>query len=110
MNSLRSHIVSKIAVLVLAILLLLPTAIKFTHAFNHYKHDVCLGEKSTHLHKSDLDCTFYKFKFSGNFLINFNNYNVFSPEEKQLKIDSQYYFLSSYQKLHFSLRGPPVQV
>jgi hypothetical protein len=48
MNALKSHIISKIAVRVIAVLLLLPSAVKFTHAFNHYKHQVCLGEKSTH--------------------------------------------------------------
>lgn len=110
MKSLRNHTISKITVGLISVLLLLPSAVKFTHSFNHYKHEICLGEKSTHLHKTDLDCQFYKFKFSSNFVLNFINYNVLFPEEKQLNIASQYYFLSSYQQLHFSLRGPPTQV
>jgi len=107
MNALKSHIISKIAVRVIAILLLLPSAVKFTHAFNHYKHEVCLGEKSTHLHKIDVNCKFYDFKLTNNYVLSDSNLNVFIPKTVYLKSTTEYVFLNTYQQLHFSLRGPP---
>jgi len=108
MNALKSHIISKITVRIIAILLLLPSAVKFTHAFNHYKHEVCLGEKSTHLHKVDLNCKFYDFKLTNNYVLSDSNFNVFIPKTVCLKSTAEYVFLNTYQQLHFSLRGPPV--
>tara|TARA_R110001583_G_scaffold191529_2_gene356744 strand:- start:2757 stop:3092 length:336 start_codon:yes stop_codon:yes gene_type:complete len=107
MHFLRAHIICKIFAITLALTLLLPSAVKFTHVFNHYKHEVCLGKTTTHLHKLDLDCKFYQFKFSGNFILNFYDFNVLSPDEKQLEIVSRYSFVNSYQQQHFTLRGPP---
>ena len=110
MNALKSHIISKIAVRVIAVLLLLPSAVKFTHAFNHSKHQVCLGEKSTHLHKVDLDCKFYDFQLSHNYFLSDSNFNLFVPPKVCIESTSEYVFLSIYQQLHFSLRGPPAHV
>ncbi len=107
MRFLREHILYKILALTLACAILIPTAVKFTHVFNHYKHEVCFGEKSTHLHKVDLNCKFYDFKLTQNFLVSHFLFNVFQPKQQHLKITSQYIFLSSFQQLHFSLRGPP---
>jgi hypothetical protein len=106
----REHIIYKILAFTLAWAILIPTAVKFTHAFNHYKHEVCLGEKTTHLHKLDLNCKFYDFKLTQNFLVSHFQFNAFIPKKLHLKIASQYIFLSSYQQLHFSLRGPPTLV
>lgn len=88
-------------------MLLLPSAIKVSHAFNHYKHEVCLGEKTTHFHKADLECKFYNFKLTQNYLVAHYSINAFKTKIVSIKTVSQYTFLSSYQKPHFSLRGPP---
>jgi len=104
---LKEHIIFKILSFTLAWAILIPTAVKFTHVFNHYKHEVCLGEKTTHLHKLELDCKFYDFKLTKNYLLAHFSFNVFETKKLPLKIVSPYIFLSSYQKLHFSLRGPP---
>ena len=103
----KHRVFFNIIVYTLVFALLLPSAVKFTHIFNHSKHEICLGKTTTHLHKLDLDCKFYQFKFSGNFILNFYDFNVLSPDEKQLEIVSRYSFVNSYQQQHFTLRGPP---
>ncbi len=108
MQTIKEHIIFKIVAISLVTTLLVPTAIKFNHIFEHHKHDVCLGEKSTHLHELNIDCDFYKFKLNNNnYTLTFFNFKLFSPKEKPLKIVSQYHSLSDYQCLQTSLRGPP---
>ena len=107
MHFLKEHIIFKILTFTLAWAILIPTAVKFTHAFNHYKHEVCLGEKTAHIHKLDLDCKFYEFKLTKNYLLGHFSFIVFESKKSPLKRVSPYIFLSSYQNLHFSLRGPP---
>lgn len=93
--------------LVLAVLL--PSAIKLTHAFNHHTHEVCEFDdnSSTHFHQSDLDCDFYTFK------LNKNQFFVLSQNEEQIEIPysklslEHYVSLHNYQQLSRYLRGPP---
>lgn len=107
MSQIKEHIVFKIITFSLALMLLVPSAIKFAHIFTHHNHKVCIGGQSTHIHKVDLDCDFHKFQLNQNFTLNNSYIELFSPQEKSLEIVSQYTFLSKYQRLHFSLRGPP---
>lgn len=110
MHTLKSHIISKITVRLIAILLLLPSAVKFTHAFNHFEHEVCLGGKSTHLHKVDLNCKFYDFKLNNTFYFTSEYVNL-RIEVPNFKISASLYtFLNNHRTLSFSLRGPPVLV
>ena len=110
MALLKNHITFRIIAIYVALLILTPTFVKFTHVFSHHEHEVCLGEKTTHLHKFDADCDFYKFKLSNSLSCTFLDALFFSEEENIPKIISDYYFLSAYQNLHFSLRAPPVLV
>lgn len=107
MIAIKKHIVFKILTFVLVASLLTPSVVKFTHIFAHHKHEVCLGEKTTHLHKFDRDCEFHKFKLNNNFTPSFFYVDIFNQQKEHLKIVSLYYFLSQYQRLQFSLRGPP---
>ncbi|GAA3577086.1 hypothetical protein [Snuella lapsa] len=107
MKELRTHIVFKSFTFLLAVTLLLPATIKFAHIFSHHKHEVCLGESTTHLHKVDVDCAFYKFKLSNSYTFSLYSIELFSVEEPTLKIESHYTFLSEYQSRHTALRGPP---
>lgn len=97
----------KLAALILVLALLIPSIVKFNHVFEEHVHEVCHGEKQTHLHTSDVDCEFYKFQLNHHFTIPVNATEVFIPKDNFQKTISQYYFLSEYQQLHFSLRGPP---
>ena len=107
MNNIKEHIAFKAITFFLAILLLVPSAVKFTHIFSHHKHDICKGEKATHLHEINTDCDYYKFKLINSYTLTFYHVELFSPKEKLLKIDSQYQFLSEFQRLQTALRGPP---
>ncbi|WP_435139459.1 hypothetical protein [Formosa sp. A9] len=100
----------KLTAYALVLALLIPTFVKFTHVFEDHVHEVCLGEKQTHLHTADVDCEFYKFQLNHHFTIPFNTTEVYIPEENFQIILSQYFFLSTFQQLHFSLRGPPYLV
>ena len=87
--------------------LLMPTAIKFSHIFSHHHHEICNGEPQTHLHKADFDCSFYQFKLSTPFTIPTTEYVFIYFEDNHQNYAEAYSFLSDYQRLHFSLRGPP---
>ena len=86
---------------------MVPTGVKYSHVFNHHLHEVCKGEPETHLHNADLDCSFYKFKLSSPFTIPALQFELVMPEINTLQIEAPYAFLSEFQQLHFSLRGPP---
>ena len=110
MKSLREHIIFRVLIFLLIAALSTPYFVKLAHIFTHHKHEVCLGEKATHLHELDLDCEFYKFKLTNNFTFSFFNFDIISIKEKQVVIVSQYNYLSEYQRLQTSLRGPPVLI
>lgn len=107
MQTIKQHITFRAATLVLVFAFLLPSAVKFAHIFEHHEHEVCHNEYEAHLHTLNVDCDFYKFKLATSFTIPNYNVEIFQPQHTYLKSDSHYDFLSDYQRLHFSLRGPP---
>lgn len=107
MQHFKQHISIKILAIALVLAVAIPTIVKFAHIFEDHKHEVCTGEKETHIHEIDLDCEFYKFKLNHVFSVNFNNYVFLSIEDNFKISSSQYQFISDYQRLPFSLRGPP---
>ncbi|WP_157208044.1 hypothetical protein [Mariniflexile maritimum] len=107
MKKLKEHIFYKILALVLAMVLLVPTAVKFSHIFAHHKHDICKGEKTTHLHEINPDCDFYKFKLAQVYTFTLFNFELFSVKENHTATVSKYQFLSEFQQLQTLLRGPP---
>lgn len=94
--------------LLLVICLLMPSGVKLAHAFEDHAHEVCTNNTSTHLHKVDLDCEFYKFNISNSLILLEFNYklNDLVYNSKQ-KINRLYNFKYNHQRLYFSLRGPP---
>ena len=95
--------------LVVATVLLVHSGVIFSHVFihQHHHHEVCKGEPETHLHNADFDCSFYKFKLSSPFTIPVLQAELVLVEINTLKTEAPYAFLSEFQQLHFSLRGPP---
>ena len=107
MDFLKQHIIFKGMTLILVLTLLLPSAVKSMHIFESHQHEVCYGEADAHFHTLDIDCEFYNFKINIPFTLPANGvFTIAYPEIKNIII-SDYSFLSEYQKLHFSLRGPP---
>jgi len=103
----KEHIAFKIITLFIAAVFLVPSAVKFAHIFTHHTHEVCKGYESTHIHKVDIDCDFNKFNLNKNFTFFNFNIDLFLEKSVPQKIISQYHFLSEYQRLQTSLRGPP---
>ncbi len=104
---LRQHIAFKILTLTLVVTLLLPSAVKFMHIFEKHQHEVCYGESDSHFHTLDIDCEFYKFKLNVPFTFPENVTVLIAYIEINTLRNKDYSFLSDYQRLHFSLRGPP---
>jgi hypothetical protein len=109
-DKLKQHIAFKIVTLLLAVSLLVPTGVKFAHIFAHHKHDICKGEKATHLHEINTDCDFYKFKLNNHYYFSLAYHDLFH-ETAIYKIPIlTYKFLNNHRPLSFSLRGPPTLV
>lgn len=92
------------------LMLLVPSAIKLVHVFEHHEHEVCKGGETTHIHNIDLDCEFQKFQLNKNFTLSDISFAIFKHIENSKTNLSQYHFLNKYQRLHFSLRGPPALI
>jgi ABC-type maltose transport system permease subunit len=106
----RKHIIFKVLAIGLILTLMFPITYKFTHIFEHHKHEVCIGTSSTHVHKVDLDCEFQKFQFNNQFFSNLKNEVLLSVLSKYELPVLTYKFLNNHRPLSFSLRGPPVLV
>ncbi len=108
MQELKKHIIFKGFTILLVCAILLPAAVKVAHVFENHKHEVCIDKSTTHFHTLDLECEFYKFKLANQFFHIPENFNILNVTENHEVSTSQYFFLSPFQQLHFSLRGPPV--
>ena len=99
----------KVLAITLVLAVLLPSAVKLTHAFNHHTHEVCESDNDfkTHFHQSDVECDFYKFKLSENQFFILSEYN--QKAHFQFSKDNLDYYISfnNYQQLTRFLRGPP---
>ncbi|MEO5789667.1 MAG: hypothetical protein ACOH2D_08640 [Gelidibacter sp.] len=104
---LRQHIAFRVLTLIIVVTLLLPSAVKLMHIFEKHQHEVCYGEADSHFHTFDIDCEFYKFKLNIPFTIPEKDDVLIAYNEILTVPTKDYSFLSEYQRLHFSLRGPP---
>ncbi|HLV14441.1 MAG TPA: hypothetical protein VKY41_04615 [Xanthomarina sp.] len=109
MQHIKQHILFRVISILLVVLVFTPSVVKLSHAFSHnnHKHEVCLGEPQTHLHTLDVDCEFHKFQINTVFTLQENPYKLLEKQDSIQEAHSQYFFISEFQALHFSLRGPP---
>ena len=107
MNQTQTHIVYKSFIIVLVVALLVPSIVKFAHIFENHKHEVCETPQKSHFHEFDVDCEFYKFKLNPQVNTTFDDFVALNIDDNFKLITSQYHFISDYQRLSFSLRGPP---
>lgn len=108
MQNTLKHILFNSFTILIVIVLLAPSVVKLGHAFEDHKHEICVDNSTEHFHTLDLECEFYKFKVNSNFIFNPLTINVLEVNSQKELIASHYTFLSKFQKLHFSLRGPPL--
>lgn len=99
----------KVTAFILALSVLLPSAVKMAHIFTHHSHDVCNNDnkEGTHFHQSDLDCDFYKFKINHNQYFVHQNLDDVSQNTKHPELLSHKYLIESRNLLTKFLRGPP---
>lgn len=88
-------------------LIFFPSAVDLAHVFSGHKHDICTHYAESHFHQKTVDCELFKFQqqvFSFPPL-----YSEAFVEAQILTLPPQddYLYLSTYRKLHFSLRAPP---
>lgn len=108
MHKLKQHLLFKLAALLLVMVMLTPAIIRYADVIVKHEHVLCNYNPKTHVHTLDTVCDFYNnLQFNYKFIIPTFTFQLFSVEDNHKIIKSQYTLLSSYQKLHFSLRGPP---
>lgn len=93
----------------LTLAVLLPSVLKLSHSLNHHKHQTCDEDTkhTTHFHKTDIDCDFYKFKLSENHFFKYYDY-IEELEIVSLKVVTHYYIsYHNNQQLTRFARGPP---
>lgn len=93
--------------IVLVISIMAPSIIKLSHAIYEHHTTDCEQKSAIHFHKVDLDCDFQKFKNAPQYVIFNAVWDKVPSLMAQETTNSQYFFLSKFQKLHFVLRGPP---
>lgn len=94
-------------IITLVMALIVPSFVKFAHAFENHKHEICVKPQKTHFHEFDLDCEFYKFKLNKQHF-DLSEYTELVIELPSLSINSALYsFINYHKQLSFSLRAPP---
>ena len=94
--------------LVLVLAILSPALVMLSHALYEHEEQACKEIGSVHVHEIEVDCDFHKFQLSPQLYPVFANAVKTHPTLIREKDFNYYSFLSKYQKLHFTLRGPPV--
>lgn len=98
---------SFIAMLLLSTMAI-PDIAKITHAIFEHKEITCLEKNAVHFHEAEFNCEFQKYQLSTYFSPEIYNCMAFVADFKIEQSQNYYFLLSEYQKLHFSLRGPPL--
>jgi hypothetical protein len=99
--------IQKYGILGLTLILLLPSFLNFNHVFAHDPNFACDDHSTTHLHQTTLDCELCDFHPSPIIAFHFFSYELDEVLPPNKIFFNYYEFLSDFQKLSFSLRGPP---
>lgn len=95
------------AIAVLLLCMAMPSLAKLSHAIFEHQERSCSSDTRLHIHTSEFDCEFQKFKVSTPFSPVLFAFRVLVPGiTSELPVPS-YCFLSPYKILPFSLRAPP---
>lgn len=97
----------KYGVLGLTFLLLFPSILSYNHVFAHDFNFACEEHSTTHLHQVSVDCELCDFHPSPVVAFQFLNFEFNEILITNKKFFNSYEFLKDFQKLSFSLRGPP---
>ena len=88
----------------------MPSAVKFAHIFENHKHEVCTDYSTDHMHETNLECEFFKFKLTTQYYTILEDAKIIILDNHS-KINATFYnFKYNHQQLSYSLRGPPFLV
>lgn len=95
--------------LCLALIVLAPSIVKFTHIFSHHDHELCenADPSQEHFHKVDLDCEFYKFKISSTTLFSVPYFEYIELNKISGVVIAYNSIVKAHVNLTTYLRGPP---
>ncbi|TBW29072.1 hypothetical protein [Gramella sp. KN1008] len=91
-----------------AVLILLPSAVSFSHIFQEHSHKICDNYSEFHYHKESLDCDLHKFHKNPALNIDLPKYSFHHESLKERNVFEYYRFLNDYDPLGFDQRGPPL--
>ncbi len=107
MRNYQKHIVVFLSLL-LAIGILTPSILQFSHFTIGHTHVSCDDDRQTHFHQTDFDCKLYDFQHAPQILYTPPTYTFKIIIPTREKINSDYSYVNNKQKLYFSLRAPPL--
>lgn len=91
-------------------LILFPSAVDLAHVFSGHQHYTCNHYAESHFHQKTVDCEILHLQQNPFSFPPLQSWSLFEPEVENLPAQKDYDFLSTFQKLHFSLRAPPASV
>jgi hypothetical protein len=106
-QSLKHIILFSSVAIVLTTALLLPTILKFEHAFEHHQHETCENPQVLHFHEAKFDCDLCDFQLTQTYYLEYLNYDFVEQNIVKKTFSELYNFKYYHQHLSFSLRGPP---
>ena len=100
----------KMFLIVFAGLIIFPSTVELAHVFSGHKHDFCNHYAESHFHEKNIDCELFHFQKKS---FSYTLLYTWTPQELEIllhPLQREYLHISTYQKLHFSLRAPPAGV
>lgn len=88
-------------------LIFFPSAVDLAHIFSGHKHDYCNHYAESHFHQKTVDCNLFDFQKQTYSFPPLYTETFIDTEVTVLPPGKEYLYLSTYQKMHFSLRAPP---
>ncbi|TRO66596.1 hypothetical protein [Christiangramia sabulilitoris] len=90
-----------------AVLILLPSAVSFTHLFSEHSHKLCDNNAEHHYHAKSVDCELHHFQKNPALRIDFPEFQLVIVDFQEKLTFDYYRFLNDFEALAFDLRGPP---
>ncbi|MGI0108010.1 hypothetical protein [Salinimicrobium sp. WS361] len=97
----------KISLVLFTGLILFPSAVDLAHIFAGHQHYTCNHYAESHIHQDTVDCDIFHFQQNPFSFPPAVAWSLYEPQVKNLHLKKEYLYLSTFQKLHFSLRAPP---
>ncbi|NJY62503.1 hypothetical protein HC174_06990 [Salinimicrobium sp. CDJ15-81-2] len=100
----------KMFLIAFAGLIIFPSAVELAHVFSGHKHDFCNHYAESHFHENNIDCELFDFQKNSFSFPPLYSWSPRVPEASLYPIRREYISVSTFPKLHFSLRAPPAGV